>query len=77
MRRRVQAEAGPAGSWISRSDGAEFFTQVTQDDLRFRILGGVKAVSHERLAAMTRCDDAGIFPRTPARPATRRTKLVR
>lgn len=39
---------------------AEFFTHVTQDDLRFRFLGGVKAVSHERLAAMTCSDDAGI-----------------
>ncbi|TGQ31453.1 GNAT family N-acetyltransferase [Mesorhizobium sp. M00.F.Ca.ET.216.01.1.1] len=39
---------------------AEFFTHVTPDDLRFRFLGGVKAVSHERLVAMTRSDDAGI-----------------
>lgn len=36
---------------------AEFFTHVTPDDLRFRFLGGVKEVSHERLVAMTRSDD--------------------
>lgn len=39
---------------------AEFFTHVTPDDLRFRFLGGVKAVSHERLVAMTRSDDSRI-----------------
>lgn len=39
---------------------AEFFTHVTPDDLRFRFLGGVKEVSHERLVAMTRSDDARI-----------------
>lgn len=38
----------------------EFFTHVTPDDLRFRFLGGVKAVSHEQLVAMTRSDDAAI-----------------
>ncbi|WP_434723542.1 GNAT family N-acetyltransferase [Mesorhizobium sp. RIZ17] len=36
---------------------AEFFTHVTPEDLRFRFLGAVKAVSHERLVAMTRSDD--------------------
>jgi N-acetylglutamate synthase-like GNAT family acetyltransferase len=36
---------------------AEFFTHVTPEDLRFRFLGGVKEVSHERLVAMTRSDD--------------------
>lgn len=30
---------------------------MTPDDLRFRFLGGVKEVSHERLVAMTRSDD--------------------
>ena len=39
---------------------AEFFTHVTPEDLRFRFLGAVKEVSHERLAAMTRSDDAHI-----------------
>jgi N-acetylglutamate synthase-like GNAT family acetyltransferase len=39
---------------------AEFFTHVTPEDLRFRFLGGVKEVSHERLVAMTRSDDAHI-----------------
>jgi N-acetylglutamate synthase-like GNAT family acetyltransferase len=39
---------------------AEFFTHVTPDDLRFRFLGGMKEVSHERLVAMTRSDDAHI-----------------
>lgn len=39
---------------------AEFFTHVTPEDLRFRFLGGVKAVSHERLVAMTQSDDARI-----------------
>ncbi len=36
---------------------AEFFTHVTPEDLRFRFLGAVKEVSHERLVAMTRSDD--------------------
>ncbi|PBB65726.1 GNAT family N-acetyltransferase [Mesorhizobium sp. WSM4312] len=39
---------------------AEFFTHVTAEDLRFRFLGAVKEVSHERLVAMTRSDDAHI-----------------
>jgi GNAT superfamily N-acetyltransferase len=39
---------------------AEFFTHVTPDDLRFRFLGGVKEVSHERLVEMTRSDNAHI-----------------
>jgi N-acetylglutamate synthase-like GNAT family acetyltransferase len=39
---------------------AEFFTHVTPQDLRFRFLGGMKAVSHERLVAMTRSDDSRI-----------------
>ncbi|RVC67195.1 GNAT family N-acetyltransferase, partial [Mesorhizobium sp. M00.F.Ca.ET.038.03.1.1] len=30
---------------------------VTPEDLRFRFLGAVKEVSHERLVAMTRSDD--------------------
>jgi len=33
-----------------------FFDQVTPEDLRFRFLSSVKAVGHERLAAMTRVD---------------------
>ncbi|MBZ9798485.1 GNAT family N-acetyltransferase [Mesorhizobium sp. ES1-4] len=37
---------------------AEFFTHVTPEDLRFRFLGAVREVSHERLIAMTRSDDA-------------------
>jgi len=36
---------------------AEFFTHVTPEDLRFRFLGAVREVSHERLVAMTRSDD--------------------
>jgi len=36
---------------------AEFFTHVTPEDLRFRFLSGMKVVSHERLAEMTRVDD--------------------
>lgn len=36
---------------------AEFFTHVTPEDLRFRFLGAVREVSHERLVAMTRIDD--------------------
>ncbi|TPN50313.1 GNAT family N-acetyltransferase [Mesorhizobium sp. B1-1-9] len=39
---------------------AEFFTHVTPQDLRFRFLGAVREVSHERLVAMTRSDDAHI-----------------
>ncbi|TGP22272.1 MULTISPECIES: GNAT family N-acetyltransferase [unclassified Mesorhizobium] len=39
---------------------AEFFTHVTPQDLRFRFLGSVKDVSHERLVAMTRSDDPHI-----------------
>jgi threonine dehydrogenase-like Zn-dependent dehydrogenase/GNAT superfamily N-acetyltransferase len=35
---------------------AEFFSHVTPEDLRFRFLGGVREVSHERLAAMTHVD---------------------
>lgn len=35
---------------------AEFFAHVTPADLRFRFLGGVREVSRERLAAMTRVD---------------------
>lgn len=39
---------------------AEFFKHVTPEDLRFRFLGTMKQVSHERLVAMTRSDDASI-----------------
>ncbi|TPI46905.1 GNAT family N-acetyltransferase [Mesorhizobium sp. B2-9-1] len=39
---------------------AEFFTHVTPEDMRFRFLGAVREVSHERLVAMTRSDDAHI-----------------
>ncbi|MDX8443556.1 GNAT family N-acetyltransferase [Mesorhizobium australafricanum] len=39
---------------------AEFFTHVTPEDLRFRFLGAVREVSHERLVAMTRSDDPHI-----------------
>jgi len=35
---------------------AEFFRHVTAEDLRFRFLGGVREVSHDRLMAMTRVD---------------------
>ncbi|MBB5041453.1 threonine dehydrogenase-like Zn-dependent dehydrogenase/GNAT superfamily N-acetyltransferase [Shinella fusca] len=35
---------------------ADFFTHVAPEDLRFRFLGGVREVSHERLVAMTRVD---------------------
>lgn len=35
---------------------AEFFQHVTPADLRFRFLGGVREVSHERLVAMTHVD---------------------
>ncbi|MEW9612863.1 GNAT family N-acetyltransferase [Shinella sp. S4-D37] len=35
---------------------AEFFRHVTPEDLRFRFLGGVREVSHERLLAMTKVD---------------------
>jgi len=34
----------------------EFFRHVTPEDLRFRFLGGVRDVSHERLLAMTKVD---------------------
>ncbi|MER9312713.1 GNAT family N-acetyltransferase [Mesorhizobium australicum] len=36
------------------------FTHVTPEDLRFRFLGATKEISHERLVAMTRSDDAHI-----------------
>ncbi|MBZ9881102.1 GNAT family N-acetyltransferase [Mesorhizobium sp. CA10] len=39
---------------------AEFFTHVTPEDMRFRFLGAVREVSHERLVAMTRSDDPHI-----------------
>jgi GNAT superfamily N-acetyltransferase len=35
---------------------AHFFAHVTPKDLRFRFLGGVREVSHERLVAMTHVD---------------------
>lgn len=35
---------------------ADFFAHVTPQDLRFRFLGGVREVSHERLVAMTHVD---------------------
>jgi acetyltransferase len=35
---------------------AEFFAKVTSEDLRFRFLGGVATVGHDRLAMMTRVD---------------------
>lgn len=35
---------------------AEFFTHVSPEDLRFRFLGGVTDVGHDRLATMTRVD---------------------
>ncbi len=35
---------------------ADFFAHVTPQDLRFRFLGGVREVSHERLVAMTQVD---------------------
>ena len=35
---------------------ADFFKHVSPEDLRFRFLGGVKEVSHERLVAMTHVD---------------------
>ncbi|BCH24211.1 GNAT family N-acetyltransferase [Mesorhizobium sp. L-8-3] len=35
---------------------SDFFTHVTPRDLRFRFLGGVREVSHERLVAMTDVD---------------------
>lgn len=35
---------------------ADFFRHVTPQDLRFRFLGGVREVSHERLLAMTKVD---------------------
>lgn len=39
---------------------AEFFKHVTPEDLRFRFLGAVREVSHERLVAMTSSDDPHI-----------------
>ena len=44
---------------IRRGDAAalqDFFTHVTPEDLRFRFLGSVKDVSHERLRAMIDVD---------------------
>lgn len=35
---------------------AEFFAHVTPEDLRFRFLGGIREVSHDRLIAMTHVD---------------------
>ncbi|MCO5065281.1 MAG: GNAT family N-acetyltransferase [Rhizobiaceae bacterium] len=35
---------------------AEFFEHVTPEDLRFRFLGGIHKVSHDRLVAMTQVD---------------------
>ncbi|MBX4938452.1 GNAT family N-acetyltransferase [Rhizobium binae] len=35
---------------------AEFFKHLTPQDLRFRFLGGVQEVSHERLVSMTHVD---------------------
>jgi GNAT superfamily N-acetyltransferase len=35
---------------------AEFFRHVTPEDLRFRFLGGIREVSHDRLVAMTQVD---------------------
>ncbi|WP_430440878.1 GNAT family N-acetyltransferase [Shinella sp.] len=35
---------------------ADFFRHVTPEDLRFRFLGGVREVSHERLLAMAQVD---------------------
>ena len=35
---------------------AEFFSHVTPEDLRFRFLGGVREVSHDRLVSMTNVD---------------------
>ena len=35
---------------------AEFFRHVSPQDLRFRFLGGVREVSHDRLVAMTHID---------------------
>ena len=34
----------------------DFFSHVTPQDLRFRFLGGVRQVSHDRLVAMTHVD---------------------
>ena len=34
----------------------DFFARLAPADLRFRFLGGVREVSHERLVAMTRVD---------------------
>ncbi|WP_244491157.1 GNAT family N-acetyltransferase [Paramesorhizobium deserti] len=35
---------------------AEFFAHVTPEDLRFRFLGAMKEVSHDRIVAMTQVD---------------------
>ncbi|MGB3874791.1 MAG: GNAT family N-acetyltransferase [Shinella zoogloeoides] len=35
---------------------SDFFSRLAPADLRFRFLGGVREVSHERLVAMTRVD---------------------
>ena len=35
---------------------ADFFAHVTPEDLRFRFLGSVRTVSHDRLVAMTSVD---------------------
>jgi GNAT superfamily N-acetyltransferase len=35
---------------------ADFFAHVTPEDLRFRFLGGMREVSHERLVDMTHVD---------------------
>lgn len=35
---------------------AEFFTHVTQDDLRFRFLSGAPRVTHDQIVAMTHVD---------------------
>ncbi|MGN5375492.1 MAG: GNAT family N-acetyltransferase [Sphingomonas hengshuiensis] len=37
---------------------AAFFAHVSPEDLRFRFLTGVRAVSHERLASMIHANDA-------------------
>lgn len=53
---------------------AEFFKHVTPEDLRFRFLGAVREVSHERLVAMTRSDDPHIhnfLARKQPTPSTR------
>ncbi|MBA8903154.1 GNAT family N-acetyltransferase [Phyllobacterium sp. P30BS-XVII] len=35
---------------------AEFFTQVTPEDLRFRFLSSIREVGHDRLVALTQID---------------------